>query len=188
MRVNEIFYSLQGEGYFCGTPAVFVRFSGCNLSCPFCDTAHQLFVEMGEDEIVRAVSGYPARHVVLTGGEPTLQVTASLVRKLRGAGRFVQLETNGTCPLPAGAEADWITCSPKGIPVRLARIDELKVVFWGQDVHAYEDWQARVFSLQPCDVGDAARNLDIMRQSVEYVKQHPQWRLSVQTHKLLGIR
>ena len=100
MRVNEIFYSLQGEGYFCGTPAVFVRFSGCNLSCPFCDTAHQLFVEMGEDEIVRAVSGYPARHVVLTGGEPTLQVTASLVRKLRGPAVSSSWKRTGRAPSP----------------------------------------------------------------------------------------
>lgn len=188
MRVNEIFYSLQGEGYFCGTPAVFVRFSGCNLACSFCDTDHRSFVEMEEDEIVRAVAAYPARHVVLTGGEPTLQVTAELVRKLHEAGRFVQMETNGTCPLPPGTEVDWITCSPKEAPVKLAHIDELKVVFRGQDVRGYENWQARVFCLQPCDVGDEARNAEIVRATIEYVKANPQWRLSVQTHKLLGIR
>ena len=88
MKINEIFYSLQGEGHFAGTPAVFVRFSGCNLTCGFCDTDHRRGEEWGEEAVVAEVLRHPARHVVLTGGEPALQVTALLVDKLHRAGCY----------------------------------------------------------------------------------------------------
>ena len=91
MRINEIFYSLQGEGHFTGTPAIFIRFSGCNLKCSFCDTDHSHYTEMTEEEIVGEACKYPARHVVITGGEPLLQITASLTDKLHGAGFFIQM-------------------------------------------------------------------------------------------------
>lgn len=93
MRINEIFYSLQGEGFFTGTPAVFIRFSGCNLKCPFCDTNHQHGQEMSEDEIAGEAAKYSAKHVVITGGEPSLQLTASLIDKLHECGKFVAIET-----------------------------------------------------------------------------------------------
>lgn len=128
MRVNEIFYSLQGEGFYSGTPAVFIRFSGCNLKCSFCDTQHDDYADMTEDEIMYEVSKYPACHIVITGGEPALQITASLVGRLHAAGKYVQMETNGTSRLPADCGVDWITCSPKYRPVRLEHIDELKVI------------------------------------------------------------
>ena len=108
-RINEIFYSLQGEGFWTGTPAVFVRFSGCNLRCPFCDTAHQAFTPMSADDILSACSEAPV--VVLTGGEPGLQVDAALIEALHGAGYRVHIETNGTVALPGGI--DWVTLSPK---------------------------------------------------------------------------
>lgn len=129
MKVNEIFYSLQGEGHFTGTPAVFIRFSGCNLRCPFCDTSHAEAAEMTPEEIVAAASAYPARHAVLTGGEPSMQVTPQLVELLHRAGFYVQAETNGTLPLPRSI--DWITCSPKSLPLAPGRIDELKIVYTG---------------------------------------------------------
>ena len=81
MKINEIFYSLQGEGHYTGTPAVFIRFAGCNLKCSFCDTDFTSFTEMIEDDIVREIGQYPTNHIVITGGEPTLQITASLVSK-----------------------------------------------------------------------------------------------------------
>ena len=108
-KINEIFYSLQGEGFYTGTPSVFVRFSGCNLSCPFCDTDHNQGVMMTADEIAAAVNAYPASHVVLTGGEPSLFVDDELTAALHG--HFIAMETNGTHPVAAGV--DWITMSPK---------------------------------------------------------------------------
>ena len=193
MKVNEIFYSLQGEGYYSGTPAVFVRLSGCNLSCPFCDTQHESGREMREEEIVAEVTKYPSRHVVVTGGEPSLQLTASLVDKLHAAGKYVAVETNGTHPLPPNV--DWVTLSPKdafvdGAEVVLSRADEIKVVFDG--IHyplPTTCYPLSTFTfLQPCDTGDAVRNAEIVQATIEYIKSHPEWRLSLQTHKIIGIQ
>ena len=194
MRVNEIFYSLQGEGFFTGTPAVFIRFSGCNLKCPFCDTNHVSFEELSEREIVDRVAEYPAQLVVVTGGEPALQLTESLVDKLHLENRFVAVETNGTLPLPQNV--DWITLSPKLSfvgekgRVALSYADEVKVVYDG--IHPIDEQVIGVETdnlfIQPCDTGDLKRNKDIIAQCVEYIKDHPQCRLSLQTHKLIGIQ
>lgn len=178
-KINEIFYSLQGEGYHTGTPAVFVRFSGCNLRCPFCDTRHESGRGMTDDEILEAVAAFPARMVILTGGEPGLWIDAELVDRLHAAGKYVCIETNGTCPLPANL--DWVTCSPKeGAPVVLERMDEVKVVFTGQDLAPYEALAAPRHFLQPCSCSNTA-------EVVAYILAHPQWRLSLQTHKLIDI-
>lgn len=187
MRINEIFYSLQGEGQHTGKPAVFVRFAGCNLRCPFCDTDFSSYTEMTDEEIVREVLRYPSTMVILTGGEPTLQLTAQLLDLLHEAGRVVHIETNGTHPLPDGPLA-WVTCSPKYAPLNIQRIDELKVVYEGQDMSPYDGIQAKVYSLQPCDTGDAEKNRQLLQQTINYILQHPKWTLSLQTHKLLNIR
>ncbi|MBR3726453.1 MAG: radical SAM protein [Prevotella sp.] len=195
MRVNEIFHSLQGEGYNSGTPAVFIRFSGCNLQCPFCDTQHESGTEMTEQEVVEAVKYLAPRSslVVITGGEPALQLTASLVDALHEIGKRVAVETNGTLPLPPNV--DWITLSPKNawlgdeaVPV-LTRADELKVLYDGShDPSAFDSIAATHRFLQPMDTGDANRNADLMQQAADYCLQHPQWRLSLQIHKILNIR
>jgi organic radical activating enzyme len=197
MRVNEIFYSLQGEGYWMGRPAVFVRLSGCNLKCPFCDTEHETYTELTEQEIIDIVTGYPARHIVITGGEPTLQLSATLVHGLKRAGFYVQIETNGSIRVADEILAcvDWVTCSPKDADMKIGRVDELKVIFQSPTDHErlarFENDALQggsVLSLQPCDVGDAVRNREIVSYAIEYVKAHPAWRLSLQTHKLLDIR
>ena len=201
MKVNEIFYSLQGEGHYTGTPAVFVRFAGCNLRCWFCDTDFEKGDEMSEDEIVEAVLQYPTRYVVITGGEPTLQITASLCDKLHAHGLYLMMETNGTRPLPEGCQIDWITCSPKLIDVeegkrkiatiRLRHIDELKVVFEDsptQDMSLYEQIPATEYRLQPCDTQDPLCNQAILNKTIKYILQHPKWKLSLQTHKILHVR
>lgn len=189
LRVNEIFYSLQGEGHFTGTPAVFVRLSGCNLRCPFCDTDHHASVGMTYAQVVERVAAFPSRHVVVTGGEPSMQLTDGFIDALHAAGCFVQVETNGTLPLPPSV--DWVTCSPKDAPVVLDRIDELKVVCSGQPMDGYAPLMAIAaeWRLQPCDVpGDAAASERHLRAAIAYALTHPRWRLSLQTHKLISIR
>ncbi|MCM1313199.1 MAG: 7-carboxy-7-deazaguanine synthase QueE [Bacteroides sp.] len=188
MRVNEIFYSLQGEGRFVGTPAIFIRFSGCNLRCGFCDTEHEWGEELTEEEIVERIGSWPARHVVITGGEPALQLTASLVDRLHAQGKFVQIETNGSVALPENCEVDWITCSPKELRVVLRRIDELKVVYRGQDMSPYSRFEAREYYLQPCDVKDEEKNRRNISDTINYIKSNPKWKLSLQTQKILKVR
>lgn len=189
-RVNEIFLSLQGEGFWTGTPMVFLRLSGCNLACPFCDTDFTSFREMEADEIVAEllrVAG-ECRRVCITGGEPLLQLDGALVEALHAAGFKLHLETNGTLEAPEGI--DWITVSPKA-GLKLARANELKLVFQKADescIESFRSFPAGNFFLQPCDTGDAGKNAVILEQCIAYIKSHPWWRLSLQTHKLLGIR
>lgn len=183
-RVNEIFYSLQGEGYHTGYPAVFVRFSGCNLRCPFCDTDFSTYSEMTAEEIASAVQHLSAdSHVliILTGGEPSLQADELLLSTLHSTGKRICMETNGTRPLPAGI--DWITCSPKeGSRVVIPFANELKIVYQHQDV---EQWAEHIPSthlyLQPCSCQNTADVID-------YILRHPHWHLSLQTHKYIDIR
>ena len=192
-RINEIFYSLQGEGHWAGTPAVFVRFSGCNLRCHFCDTDFGDSTEMSAEAIVEAVldAGGDCRTVIITGGEPALQLDENLLLALHSHHFYVCIETNGTRPLPDSI--DWITCSPKAAfcpnatPV-LTRCNEVKVVFDGTGEPCDCGIDADYYYLQPCDTGDAARNALITQQCVDYCKCHPRWRLSLQQHKLLNIR
>lgn len=189
MRINEIFCSVQGEGHFTGVPAVFIRTSGCNLACPFCDTQHEEGRDIAVDAIVTTALSFKPRHVVLTGGEPTLQPELpQLVDALHQAGFYVQIETNGTMPVPTGI--DWITCSPKQLEQTVVRTPhELKVVYEGQDMRPYEtQFRPQIFSLQPCDTGNAERNGTILSEAFHYVLEHPQWHLSLQTHKLIGVR
>jgi 7-carboxy-7-deazaguanine synthase len=210
--VKEIFYTLQGEGFHTGRPAVFCRFSGCNLwtgreddrhkaVCKFCDTD---FFGIGPDGGKFATAGdlasrvaslWPTEHgagsrpyVVCTGGEPLLQLDAPLVKAFHDQRFEVAIETNGTQPAPAGI--DWICVSPKAnAPLRLLNGDELKLVYPQVEPEAqpecFEHLSFRHFSLQPLDGPSLAENV---RRTVEYCLSHPQWRLSLQTHKLLGLR
>lgn len=178
-KINEIFYSLQGEGAHTGTPAVFVRFSGCNLKCDFCDTLHESGIEMTDEAIIDEVCKYPCRMVILTGGEPGLWIDDALVDALHKAGKYVAIETNGTQVLPE--TIDWVTCSPKeGTTLRIKHVDEVKVVYLGQDVSPYLLIKAKEHFLQPC----SCQNTE---EVIAYIKEHPQWRLSLQTHKLINI-
>lgn len=193
-RVNEIFYSLQGEGRWTGRPAVFVRMSGCNLSCPFCDTDFMHYTEMTAHDIVERSrqTGGECQFIVLTGGEPSLQADEALIEAWHQAGYFVAVETNGTHLLPQGI--DWITCSPKTAfasmpaPVVIPHANELKLVFDGKRPVDYCHLKADYLYLQPCDTGDSEQNATIMKHCIDYIKQHPEWQLSLQTHKLIGIQ
>ena len=194
-RINEIFYSLQGEGFHAGTPAVFVRFSGCNLRCAFCDTQHQAGKVMSLQEIVDEVNKYPnAPLLVLTGGEPSLFIDEAFVTELKQkTGKFVTIETNGTRLLPSNL--DWVTLSPKSAfeggdmePCALTQCDELKVVFLGQDLAQYDGIEAKYRLLQPCFCEDEMQRKANMKACVEMVMQNPNWRLSLQIHRVLNIR
>ena len=188
-KINEIFYSLQGEGFWTGTPMVFLRFSGCNLKCPFCDTDHKGFREMLAKEIVEEVvkAGGECGRVCVTGGEPSLQLDKELVDALHEAGFKVHVETNGTRVLPEGV--NWVTVSPKtdveGLQgdgtVVLDKADEVKVVYQGKDVEKWAEFPAMWHFLQPCSCENTA-------ETVDYIRRHPRWRLSLQTHKYLNIR
>ncbi len=192
-KVNEIFYSLQGEGRWSGRPAVFVRMSGCNLKCPFCDTDFKGYKEMSAEDILAACQekGGDCRFIVLTGGEPTLQVDADTHPSPASAGI---LSFDGNQRHPRGSSGiDWVTCSPKldfteGGELALKKVDELKLVFDGaHEVNNY-GLEATYQYLQPCDVGNDARNRFILSGCIDYVKRHPEWQLSLQMHKIVGIR
>lgn len=192
-KVNEIFYSLQGEGRWMGRPAVFVRMSGCNLKCPFCDTDFRGYSEMSADDILSRCleEGGECRFIVLTGGEPSLQVDEQLIATLHQAGYYLSMETNGTHAIPEGI--DWVTCSPKvdftedGEPI-VKQVDELKLIFDGEHQISDHGIASTFRYLQPCDVGNDSRNYLILNECIKYIKAHPEWQLSVQMHKIVGIR
>lgn len=185
-RVNDIFYSLQGEGRNTGRAAVFVRFAGCNLHCDFCDTDFSSYELLSDDDILQRIKAFPTRFVVLTGGEPSLQVDEAFLRLLHEHGYEIAMETNGTHPIASGV--DWITCSPKGTTV-ISRCNELKCIF-EENTATPDDHglQADFRYLQPCDVGDETRNTRIRKACLDYILTHPEWRLSLQTHKLAGFK
>lgn len=197
-KINEIFYSLQGEGHHTGYPSVFIRFSGCNLECPFCDTHHKEGILMSDDDIIRAVKLYRADWIVLTGGEPTLWIDEDFVRTLRRAtGKKVAVETNGTRPVPPSV--DWVCVSPKdGISgdsgdatLHVDRADEIKVVDVGQPLDRYFAMPCRgpqtLMYLQPCYVADPVRNAANRMRTVSRVLEDPRWTLGVQMHRFLDI-
>ena len=206
--VKEMFLTLQGEGVNAGRRAVFVRFAGCNLwsgrerdraaaTCRFCDTDFVGTDGAGGGKFADAAAlaaaaaghwgdGRDARFAVLTGGEPMLQVDDALVDALHAAGFTIAIETNGTIAAHPGI--DWVCVSPKaGSAVVQRSGDELKLV-WpqaGTDLAAIEGWNFAHFLVQPMDDASAAEN---QAAAIDFVLSRPKWRLTVQTHKMLGLR
>ncbi|MEP7087229.1 MAG: 7-carboxy-7-deazaguanine synthase [Gemmatimonadota bacterium] len=208
--VKEIFFTLQGEGANTGRPAVFCRFAGCNLwtgreadrahaTCQFCDTEFvgvdgpgggkfataELVARAVAEKWPANVSARARKLVVCTGGEPLLQMDDTIVSALHAQGFEIAVETNGTQEPPAGI--DWICVSPKvGAPLVLTRGNELKLVYpqIGGEPEHFADLDFEQFFLQPMDGPDRERNTEL---ALAYCLSHPQWRLSIQTHKLLGI-
>lgn len=206
--IKEIFYTLQGEGAHAGRPAVFCRFSGCNLwsgresdrgaaVCTFCDTDFVgtdgerggKFAQAGalaaEIDSLWPASYPNSKYVVFTGGEPLLQLDTALIDAMHTAGFQVAIETNGTLPVPVGV--DWVCVSPKmGAPLVVEKGNEIKVVIpqARQDLAAYARLDFEHFFVQPMDGPLADHNT---RFAIETCKRNPQWKLSLQTHKLLQI-
>jgi len=206
--VKEIFYTLQGEGNHAGRPAVFCRFSGCNLwsgreedrataICQFCDTdfvgtdgigggKFKLAQELAATIDSLWPTSYAAsKYVVFTGGEPLLQLDSDLIEAMHAVGFEIAIETNGTLPVPEGV--DWICVSPKmGSELVVRKGNEIKVVIpqMGQDMASYANLDFEHYFVQAMDGPLVADNL---RRAIDFCKQHPQWKLSLQTHKLLQI-
>ena len=202
-KVKEIFYTLQGEGAHAGRPAVFCRFTGCNgwsgLSAdrdkgPFpcsrwCDTQFVGGQRYSEDDLVDAILAlFPSqayRFLVFTGGEPALQLTDSLILKLHKSIPSISIETNGSLALPSAALLHcWITVSPKTEKVVQDKASELKLIYPTIDPAKFDYITAHWRFLQPLHDLNWQKNTDA---AIEYVKAHPEWKLSVQTHKYIGI-
>jgi 7-carboxy-7-deazaguanine synthase len=207
-QVKEIYYTLQGEGARAGRAAVFLRFAGCNLwsgremdraaaTCQFCDTDFVGTDGPGGGKFARAEllaqavtekwpKGQGQPYVVCTGGEPLLQLDSTLIRALHGEGFEIGIETNGTLLPPD--DVDWICVSPKALAdLLLVRGNELKLIYpqEGAEPERYTGLAFDHFFLQPMDNPQRAQNT---AAAIEYCLAHPKWRLSLQTHKLIGIR
>ena len=208
LRLAEpVFYSLQMEGAWTGTPALFVRLAGCNRSCAFCDTDHTEREQRTPKWIAKLAAASGVRTVVITGGEPLLQMNAviELTERLQFVGNRVHIETNGTIDIEPGLHGysspfDWLTVSPKDAEWGLldpVYVSEIKLVYPNQLAFipiaekALADLPAGRLFLQPCweEQGDAPYAQQVnLKETITYVKEHPKWRLSLQGHKILGIQ
>lgn len=200
--VNDIFYTIQGEGFWTGRAAVFARLSRCNLwtgreedrasaICNFCDTDFEYAEKMSEDQFVEAVfSAWPSTAhkpmVVFTGGEPLLQLKTQTILRLKDLGFYTSVETNGTVAVPEGL--DWVCVSPKILSrMKATHADELKLVYPQKNVMPDQmlDYPATHRWLSPMDGPKYEENL---QAAIEYVKADPVWRLNIQTHKFIGVK
>lgn len=190
-NITEIFYSLQGEGRNTGMAAWFIRFAGCNLSCSFCDTDYSPKLNLGESHIIDLISMEKenCKNVILTGGEPSLQNLKPILLELKKQGFYVAIETNGTNDLLRYRREgllDWVTVSPKVLPIKVdCIIDEIKVVWPSPILKQCEAIEARYHYLQPCDDKNKESNT---KEVIDIVKQNSIWRLSLQTQKILQFK
>jgi len=190
--IVEVFDSIQGEGARVGTACRFVRFAGCNLKCDFCDTDYKERERVGIDELVRRMEGAPGKNIVITGGEPTIHKDLlKFVWKLRAHGYHIALETNGENNV--GFEVDWLTVSPKSYLFNQLYGDEMKVLWMRNNAsdNAVRSHSLRRGSnfkhyfIQPIERKGKFEKID---EIIEFIKENPEWRLSIQAHKILGIR
>ena len=192
--IVEIFHSVQGEGYYSGIPHVFIRFGKCNLSCEWCDTEFNEYIDVEMTEVVDEVLSYDCKRVIFTGGEPALQDLYHIGNELKKYGISLSIETNGT--IPVSPIIDWICVSPKdqlypNVKIKQITGDELKIVYCGQDLSMYDKLKKgfRHHYIQPC----YDENISVEKNGKHFkivenlVKQNPGWRLSLQTHKWMGI-
>ena len=193
--IVEIFHSVQGEGYHAGIPHVFVRFGSCNLRCSWCDTDFDTHSTMNAVDILGEVMKYDCKRIIFTGGEPMLQDLWPLHRLFKRRGFTLSVESNGTIEIPEGL-LDWICISPKdqmypNVAIRQTTGDEMKVVYCGQELSMYDQLKQGFGNLflQPCyiDTDSIEENGKSFQLTEEVVKRNPEWRLSLQTHKWMGI-
>jgi len=194
MKVAEIFYSLQGEGANMGKPAIFIRLAGCNKDCWFCDTNWKNGIEMSIAEILQKIEKYPAKMIIWTGGEPTLQLSNEILHHFTHY--YNCIETNGTNPVPS--KIDYIACSPK-VDVEILHknfdfVNEFRFPYYKEIENTLPKIadlpKANNYFLSPILFGNdifAKKNRENVISSIDFIKKNPQWRLSVQTHKLLNF-
>ncbi|MDR1527197.1 MAG: 7-carboxy-7-deazaguanine synthase QueE [Dysgonamonadaceae bacterium] len=192
LNVNEIFYSLQGEGGRQGEASIFIRLSNCNLKCDFCDTDYSEGKEMNPEQILEAIKLFPCQWIVWTGGEPALQLTGEILLFFKKQGYLQAIESNGHRQLPD--LLDYIAISPKGLHTEYARkinpeVDEVRLpVKKDMKIPPIETFpMAKHYFLSPVFSTDEQSTHTNIRYCVNYIKNHPEWRLSVQMHKLIGI-
>jgi len=192
--VVEIFHSVQGEAFHTGVPHVFIRFGNCNLRCEWCDTDFLTYKDMSLDEIVDQVLSYGCDRVIFTGGEPCMQDLDTIGRELKKHNFHLSVETNGTIKVPE--IIDWICVSPKdqlypNVAIKQRNGDELKIVYCGQDLALYDDLKIgfKHHYIQPCYLENESveHNGRCFSLVERIVKSNPGWRLSLQTHKWMGV-
>ena len=192
--IVEIFHSVQGEAFHTGVPHVFIRFGNCNLRCEWCDTDFLSFVEMPLERIIDKVISYNCDRVIFTGGEPCMQDLNTIGTELKKFNIHLSVETNGTIKVPS--IIDWICVSPKDqiypkVTIKQRTGDELKIVYCGQNLSLYDDIKKgfKHHYIQPCymendSIETNGRSFSIVEK---IVKSNPGWRLSLQTHKWMGV-
>ncbi|NLJ00456.1 MAG: radical SAM protein [Bacteroidales bacterium] len=191
LNVNEIFYSLQGEGGRAGQASIFIRLAKCNLSCDFCDTDYERGVKMSVEEVLAKIDTYGCKWIIWTGGEPTLQLTDAIVAHFKEKGYLQAIETNGTRKVPNGI--DYITCSPKQyfekVKELIPEADELRFPIQKGDPLPDINVLPKTdrYLLSPI-FDDQEIITENVAYCVELVKKNPRWALSIQVHKLIGIR
>jgi len=190
MKINEIFYSLQGEGERVGQASIFIRLAGCDLACGFCDTEFASGSEMTTQEIIAHDQQYPAKWITWTGGEPMLQLTKDTIEAFRSAGYSQSIETNGGHPVPF--KLDWLVVSPKVAEHVMVRnfpdgVDELRYAWHSgkMSVPAPSVFAKSKFISPICD-GNSL-NVKNLKHCIELCKSNPEWKLSVQQHKIWNI-
>ena len=192
--IVEIFHSVQGEAFHAGVPHVFVRFGNCNLRCEWCDTDFLTYEEMNLEDIVERILSFNCERVIFTGGEPCLQDLQTIGSELKKHGLNLSVETNGTIEVPE--IIDWICVSPKdqvypNVSLKQMTGNELKVVYCGQNMSMYDELKQGFehHFIQPCymDTDTVEQNGKNFAVVEELVKATPGWRLSLQTHKWMGV-
>lgn len=193
--IVEIFHSVQGEGFHVGIPHVFIRFGNCNLRCEWCDTDFFTYQELSLEEIIDTVLSFQCDRVIFTGGEPAMQDLSTIGKALKKYGISLSIESNGTIPIDP--IIDWICISPKdqlypNSPIKQRTGDELKVVYCGQDLSMYDDLKSGFSNhfIQPCymEEDSVEENGKSFKFVEQIVKENPGWRLSLQTHKWIGVQ
>jgi 7-carboxy-7-deazaguanine synthase len=187
--INEIFYSIQGEGFRAGTANIFIRLANCNLECKFCDTEFLSGKEYSIEQLTEFISQYPCKNIIWTGGEPTLQLTADIVAHFKDLKYFQSIETNGSNSVPDGI--DFVSCSPKVaehvLRKKLKFAHELRYVRNATQSLPQPMIIAAHYYLSPVFDGDQL-NYDSLNNCINLIKENPSWKLSIQQHKIWKVQ